>query len=88
MDRETDIIDFARRWRHWGGGSESDIFVEFGLTSREYFQRLEALVNRGALANQPVEIRREIRDICRARLASAHRRTTMIDGACARDHAG
>ncbi|MGW6332970.1 DUF3263 domain-containing protein [Nocardia rhamnosiphila] len=68
MDRNAEIIDFALIWRHWGGGSDSDIFVEFGISAREYFRRLGALIERGALANQPDGTVYQISNICRVRL--------------------
>ncbi|RYF50314.1 MAG: DUF3263 domain-containing protein [Comamonadaceae bacterium] len=81
VNREDDIIDFALTWRHWGGGSDSDIFVEFGISSREYFQRLETLLEHGALASQPDQIRWQLRTICHDRRASTKRRTTPADAA-------
>ena len=75
MDRDTEIINFALKWRHWGGGSESDIFVEFGIPSIEYFCRLTDLLDRGALANQPERIVRQIREICQIRKAESMART-------------
>jgi hypothetical protein len=68
VERAAEILEFALVWRHWGGGSDSDIFVEFGIFPREYFCRLEALIERGALAGQPTGIVRQIREICRARI--------------------
>ncbi|MGW6335726.1 DUF3263 domain-containing protein [Nocardia rhamnosiphila] len=67
VERNREIIEFALVWRHWGGGSDSDIFVEFGIPPREYFRRLESLIERGALANQPTGIVGQIIDICRTR---------------------
>lgn len=35
------LVDFARRWYLYGGGSAEDIFVTFGLTEQDYFRRLD-----------------------------------------------
>jgi hypothetical protein len=40
MTSETDLVDFAIKWRHWGGGTAEDIFLEFGLSSDQFFSRL------------------------------------------------
>ncbi|MEU1984472.1 DUF3263 domain-containing protein [Nocardia sp. NPDC019395] len=69
VDREAEIIEFALVWRHWGGGRDSDIFVEFGIPPHEYFRRLSALIERGALTRLPAGIVRQLRDICRDRAA-------------------
>ncbi|WP_280295675.1 DUF3263 domain-containing protein [Nocardia abscessus] len=69
MDREADLLEFALVWRHWGGGSDADIFVEFGISPGEYFSRLRALIDRGALAWQPTGIVHQIREICQRRIA-------------------
>ncbi|MGW5153366.1 DUF3263 domain-containing protein [Rhodococcus koreensis] len=46
MTSETDLIDFAIKWRHWGGGTPEDIFLEFGLSSEQYFSRLATALER------------------------------------------
>lgn len=41
MDRFEKAMDqFDRNWRPFGGPSDVDIFVEFGLTRAEYWRRL------------------------------------------------
>ena len=45
MNRDADILAFATRWRHWGGGSRSDIFVEFGISPEEYFKHLARILD-------------------------------------------
>jgi hypothetical protein len=34
------MLSFALQWQHYGGGSNEDIFVNFGLSPRQYFMRL------------------------------------------------
>jgi len=34
------MVDFAQRWVHYGGVPEEDIFVEFGITARQFYERL------------------------------------------------
>ena len=44
MDKyEQALVDFARRWRQFGGPSAADVFVEFGITLGEYRKRLADL---------------------------------------------
>ncbi|MFW0789563.1 DUF3263 domain-containing protein [Gordonia sp. CPCC 205333] len=46
-DYADELIDFARRWAPYGGGSDEDILVQFGISEHEYFRRLrEALTMR------------------------------------------
>lgn len=60
------MIDFARRWAKYGGGSAADIFVHFGVSEKVFFERL------GGIMAQRVDIpsieRAEISSICRRRL--------------------
>ncbi|MDV7243880.1 MULTISPECIES: hypothetical protein [Rhodococcus] len=46
MTSETDLIDFAIKWRHWGGGTPEDIFREFGPSSEQYLSRLASVLER------------------------------------------
>lgn len=69
------MITFAVRWRHWGGGPGEDIFVEFGLSQREYFMKLLSLLefNIGVAADLAPAVRGEIVQICHDRLRGHHR---------------
>ncbi|ORM33444.1 DUF3263 domain-containing protein [Williamsia sp. 1135] len=40
-----EILDFARRWYPYGGGTAEDILVEFGIAEREYFRRLSDILD-------------------------------------------
>ncbi|WP_128642685.1 MULTISPECIES: 2-phospho-L-lactate guanylyltransferase [Rhodococcus] len=42
---EAAMIDFARRWQPFGGGSADDIFTTFGVPPRPYFKKLTALLS-------------------------------------------
>ncbi|WP_040525513.1 DUF3263 domain-containing protein [Gordonia effusa] len=63
-DYADELIDFARRWFPYGGGSNEDILIQFGISEHEYFRRLrEALTMRRldpaiASAIEAVAIRR------------------------------
>lgn len=41
----AEILDFARRWLPYGGGTAEDILVEFGIGEREYFRRLGEILD-------------------------------------------
>ncbi|PBC47469.1 hypothetical protein CJ177_41610 [Rhodococcus sp. ACPA1] len=61
------LIEFAIRWAPFGGATEEEIFVHFGITTRRFIERLWQVVPESDCV--PDEIRR---------LASAypyHRRT-------------
>lgn len=44
------LVEFAEIWLPYGGGSREDIFVTFGLTEDQYFQRLCDLLTFQSLA--------------------------------------
>ncbi|GAF47653.1 DUF3263 domain-containing protein [Rhodococcus wratislaviensis] len=72
LDNTAAILAFATKWRHWGGGPTEDIFVEFGLTAPQYFERLHQLLrNRNRVAAHGVSpiVHDQLRAICEARLA-------------------
>lgn len=45
------IIEFARRWLPYGGGTTGDLLVEFGMTPAGYVARLNNILA-GPIANQ------------------------------------
>nr|WP_271213847.1 DUF3263 domain-containing protein [Rhodococcus wratislaviensis]GLK41118.1 hypothetical protein GCM10017611_79930 [Rhodococcus wratislaviensis] len=67
MNRDADILAFATRWRHWGGGSRSDIFVEFGISPEKYFRRLARILDSAMARELALEIREDLWRICRDR---------------------
>ena len=68
-DRASELVEFAVTWRHWGGGEASDIFVQFGISAQEYFERLESTLADGRYSNDP-QLRVELIKLCRMRLRS------------------
>ncbi|PYE17988.1 uncharacterized protein DUF3263 [Williamsia limnetica] len=47
----AEILDFARRWYPYGGGTAEDILVEFGIGEREYFRRLSGILDDDAVVD-------------------------------------
>jgi hypothetical protein len=42
MDKyDIQLLQFHRKWHPFGGPSDDDIFVEFGLTRVEFIKRIE-----------------------------------------------
>ena len=42
MDKyDIQLLHFHRKWQPFGGPSDYDIFVEFGLTRVEFIKRIE-----------------------------------------------
>lgn len=66
LARET--LAFAMQWRHWGGGQAEDIFVQFGLTTHEFFQRVRKLLSTPAAAGMSIDDKAHLRQICATRL--------------------
>lgn len=62
------ILTFGRSWYGYGGGSDEDIYVEFGLAARPYFERLRQLLDEPAAAALDEPTREKMRAVCARRL--------------------
>lgn len=62
------ILDFLHRWYRYGGGSEDQIFAEFGLTAKAFFLRAADLLRDGEPDRYPRSADIAMRRACRARL--------------------
>ena len=67
--REREIVAFAKVWAPYGGGSDADIFVTFGLTPEQYFIRLATFLGSPPAGELTSTQRRTIRRVCDQRLA-------------------
>lgn len=67
--RDRDMVAFAKVWAPYGGGSQADIFVTFGLTVEQYFTRLAMLLGSSAAAGMSLTQHRTILQVCAQRLA-------------------
>jgi hypothetical protein len=68
MTNEAAMLEHAVRWRHWNGGSDEDIFVEFGISAPQYFQRVRRILtgsNRGTL---DADVVAEVMEVCNRRV--------------------
>lgn len=65
---DHEILTFGRTWRMYGGGSDEDIYVAFGVNARTYFQRLRRILESPVAADLSLDERAAILDICRTRL--------------------
>jgi hypothetical protein len=43
---DAQILEFARRWLPYGGGSAEDLLVEFGMTPAGYLDRLRRVLDK------------------------------------------
>lgn len=48
------LLDFCRRWLPFGGPRNEDIFVEFGLSSAAFAERVRRLLGSERLQDLPV----------------------------------
>ncbi|MDJ0395284.1 DUF3263 domain-containing protein [Rhodococcus sp. G-MC3] len=62
------ILAFGRSWYGYGGGSDEDIYVAFGLGARSYFERLRRLLDEPASAALDETTREKMRAVCARRL--------------------
>ena len=68
-DLEVRILDFERQWWRYAGAKDVGIKQQFGLSTREYYELLNDLIDRDdALAASPLLIKR-LRRLREARLA-------------------
>lgn len=42
---DHEILTFGRAWHGYGGGSDEDIYVAFGVDAQTYFQRLRRILD-------------------------------------------
>jgi hypothetical protein len=69
VESDQIILDHAIRWRHWGGAEAEDIMVEFGLTSVQFYSRLQALLDcRPNLPGFGQEVTIELHELCERHL--------------------
>ena len=65
---DHEILAFGRAWQGYGGGSDEDIYVAFGVDGRTYFQRLSRILDSPVAEDLSPDERAAILDICRTRL--------------------
>ncbi|MGU3437462.1 hypothetical protein ACNHUS_31185 [Actinomycetes bacterium M1A6_2h] len=62
------LIDFGQRWYPFGGGAAESIFVEFGLSSSEFFSRLQKLLTGQLHRGMDPAVVSDMLTVCRKRL--------------------
>ncbi|SEE81197.1 hypothetical protein SAMN04490220_8459 [Rhodococcus jostii] len=74
--REDDfMVQFFRRWSAFGGGPPEDIMVNFGISKREYEDRLYDLACSSRIRRYPQEVKDLILTFCSSRHFRRHRGT-------------
>ena len=69
-DLEVRILDFERQWWRYAGAKDAGIKEQFNISSREYYELLNNLIDReDALAASPLLIKR-LRRLREARIAA------------------
>lgn len=66
--RSAEIVDFLRRWCDYGGGSDYDIFVQFGLSADVFFRRAARLLRNETRHDLPPSTIAAMQEVCRTRL--------------------
>ncbi|WP_188545186.1 DUF3263 domain-containing protein [Rhodococcoides trifolii] len=62
------LLDFGQRWYPFGGGAAESIFVEFGLSSSEFFGRLRTLLTGPSSRGMDPAVVADMLTVCRKRL--------------------
>lgn len=66
------LLEFAIRWLPFGGGSPGDIFLEFGLSEKKYYDRLLTLITQRSVARSfDEDVVESLIDVSKARLTGA-----------------
>jgi hypothetical protein len=69
-DLEVRILDFERQWWRYAGAKDVGIKEQFGLSTREYYELLNNLIDReDALTASPLLIKR-LRRLREARISA------------------
>jgi len=68
MDTDSAMIEFAVKWRHWDGGPDEDIFVEFGIPAYQFFFRLRQLLSTHRWPQLTPRLVTQLTNICDSRL--------------------
>jgi hypothetical protein len=76
---ERDMIAFAKVWAPYGGGSQADIFIRFGLIAKQYFTRLTTLLGSSSAAELTAAQRRTVFEVCVRRLAQTQYPPAVAD---------
>ncbi|MFC9553904.1 2-phospho-L-lactate guanylyltransferase [Rhodococcus sp. NPDC056960] len=74
---EAAMIDFARRWQPFGGGTADDIFITFGVPPRPYFKQLTALLSSNVTPELAQSQREKLLRQAKLRLAEEDRITRI-----------
>ena len=67
------MVQFFRRWSAFGGGPAEDIMVNFGISKREYEDRLYDLACSNRIRRYPPEVKDLILTFCSSRQIRRHR---------------
>ncbi|WP_163888781.1 hypothetical protein [Mycolicibacterium hippocampi] len=68
------MIEFVTRWHLYGGGPASEIFVDFGISEREFFARtLRLLATDYTASHVDAATAGRLREVCRRRLKTPDR---------------
>ncbi|MGZ9886475.1 DUF3263 domain-containing protein [Rhodococcus ruber] len=65
------IVEFARRWLPYGGGSPGDLLVEFGMTPAGYLARLGEILDSPAALRLHPRLRADLRNFVAARTVAS-----------------
>ncbi|QSE86908.1 DUF3263 domain-containing protein [Rhodococcus koreensis] len=84
---DTRIIEFARRWLPYGGGTTGDLLVEFGMTPACYLARLGKILDSPAGRQLDPQLRADLLTFVATRTPTQHptgsvsNRTVPVPGA-------
>lgn len=69
---EQEMLTFAINWAPYGGGDEN-IFPEFGLPPRVFYERLSDLLRRRFIVDLEDGARQQLQELCATKLAQYSR---------------
>jgi hypothetical protein len=71
-DRETRyLLDYAAMSRHYGGGPDDEILVEFGLRTDDFYDRVREAITSGAAVYLGPQVVGQLWAQCRSHLSAS-----------------
>jgi len=70
------MVDFVHRWYTYGGGSDFDIFVQFGVPADVFFRRVARLLGDEMQHDLAPATLAAMQQVCHVRLGLGHHQST------------
>ncbi|RYF58007.1 MAG: DUF3263 domain-containing protein [Comamonadaceae bacterium] len=73
FEEDRIMLDFARRWTHYGGAPAGEIWVEFGMTPDRFYEHIQRILGSLTSRSLPPHERHRLEQLVPHRLGRAAR---------------